>query len=354
MVTDQLANLPFQYWLLIIAIALLLTGCFALISILYIRRLVASARRKKRHDLQFRYQYFLYDALVESEEGKTPEAFQEFVVTLFREEEEKHGLNKGLLISIILDLKKSLSGQSRVQLLEIAATLKLPDYALRKLRHPSFNTQIQGLREISGLELSDSTVREQVKLIQHTKHAALSQEASLTLIKLGGSPDLSFLNTLTAPLSQWQQIHLHHCLRSFDRHQLPDFSQWLSSKNESVVLFSLRMITEFEQNHTSELLIRQLTHKSANVVAEAIYAVSQLQIAAAVPTLTSLLHHSTPRIQISSIRAIGRLGNTQQITDLSSLLNDSSYWVRQVTAEAIARLRTKVDSSSFPEVIYQS
>jgi len=354
MVTNQLANLPFQYWLLIIAIALLLTGCFVLIAILYIRRLVASARKKKRHDLQFRYQYFLYDALVEIEAGKTPEAFQEFVVNLFQEEEQKHGLNKGLLINIILDLKKSLSGQSREQLLEIAATLKLPDYALHKLGRQSINTQVQGLREISGLQLSAPTVRKKVKQIQHSKHAALSQEASLTLIKLGDSPDLSFLETLTTPLSQWQQIHLHHCLRNFDRHQLPDFGQWLASDNESVVLFSLRMITESRQHHSKELVIRLLSHESINIVTEAIYAVSQLKIISAVPTLVSLLHHSNSRIQISSIRAIGQLGSAEQITDLENLLIDSSYWVRQITADAIARLKRKVDSSPDPEVIYQS
>ncbi|MGD1889931.1 MAG: HEAT repeat domain-containing protein [Cyclobacteriaceae bacterium] len=352
MITDQLANLPFQYWVLAVAISLLMAGCLVLIAILYIRRLVSATRKKKRHDLQFRYQYFLYDALVESEAGKTPEAFQEFVVNLFREEEEKHGLNKELLINIILDLKKSLSGQSRAQLLEIAATLKLPDYALRKLDRLSFNTQIQALREISGLQVTDSAVQEKVKQIQYAKHAALSQEASLTLIKLGESPDLSFLDVLTTPLSQWQQIHLHHCLRNFERHQLPDFSQWLTSTNESVVLFSLRMITEFEQCNNSELIIHQLSHKSANVVTEAIYTVSQLKIASAVPTLVSLLHQPNPRIQISSIRAIGRLGTTQQVPDLESLRIDSSYWVRQITVEAIARLRTKVDSAS--EVIHQS
>ena len=352
MITDQIINLPFLYQLLVMSITLLVIVCFAIITLLYIRRLVSSAQKKKRLDLQFRYQYFLYDALVESEAGKTPEAFQKFVIDLFREEEEKHGLNKELLINIILDLKKSLSGSSRAQLLEIAATLELSDHALRKLRRSSFNTQVQGLREISGLQLSDPTVWERVKQIQHSRHAALSQEASLTLIKIGDSPDLSFLNTFSTSLSQWQQIHIHHCLRNFERHQLPDFSQWLTSDNESIVLFSLRMIAEFQQQQARELVISQLFHKSANIVTEAIYTVSQLKITDAIPTLISLLHQPNPRIQISSIRAIGQLGNNQQINALDNLLRDSSYWVRQATSEAIAQLKTKVYSSSDLEIIH--
>lgn len=330
------------YWFLFCTVVLLLVSCLTLIVVLYTRRSLSLIREKKRKDLKFRYQYFLYDALVESQSDQSGKDFYNHMLSFFQEEQKKNGLDKQLLIGIIADLKGSLLGSSREQLLALANALELPEYSLQKLRSSSFSTRAQGLREIGGLHSSDSQLKERVKAIQDSNDAILAQEASLALIKLGNSPDLSFLDTTSSPISQWQQIRLHHHLRAFERYDLPDFGRWLTSDNESVVLFALRMIAEFEQHYASQLIIEQLSHPSANVVVEAIYTIKRLKLTEAASSVAALLEHPKARIQLASIQAVGQLCSATDdlIASLHTFSEHPDYWIRMAASRAISQLKS--------------
>ncbi|MEQ9439044.1 MAG: HEAT repeat domain-containing protein [Cyclobacteriaceae bacterium] len=343
-----ISDLPFPYWLLAAAIALLAFGCLTLILIVYSRRTFSLMQERKKNDLRFRYQYFLYDALVESQKNSID--FQHVVLTLFQEENKKHKLDKQVLMKLLIDLKRSFTGSSEAQLLQLAKDLQLPEYAYQKLQNRRWSTQAQGIRELSAIHVSDKAYQSEIAELRTSSNLMLSQEAQISLVKLSNPPDLSFLNDLRTPLSHWHQIHLYHHLRTVNKEFLPDFGRWLSSENESIVIFSLRMMAEFEQRYHTEVVLQQLGHNSGAITLEAIRTVKQLRLTQAVDALVSLLQHNNPKVQLASLQAIGQLGSIQHLSYLNPLLTHQDYWIRRTAQDAILQLQqTAATPSSSPE-----
>ncbi|MEM8966791.1 MAG: HEAT repeat domain-containing protein [Bacteroidota bacterium] len=331
----------------LVSVALvLMLGCLALVLVLYIHRALAMARKKKVDDLQFRYQYLLYDALVESQSENASDNFLETVLQLFQQEKKRSGsLNQQVLTDIILNLKKSLTGAAQDQLLELAYALGLPEYAQKKLRQQSFNIRTQGLHEVTAMQINSTEIRNEIEVLQQVDTSPINQEVILALTKLESAPNLGFLNKLTTPLSEWLQIRLHHHLRSLERHQLPDFSQWLDSTNESVVLFALRMTAEFKQYAASQKVLNQLNGSLVPILIETIKTVTKLKLEEAIPSLTNLIQHENTDVQLASLEAVGELGNSQQLATLSSLHEHPNYWVRRATATAVTQLESNTPVS---------
>lgn len=323
--------------------AILMLGCLTLVLVLYIHRALAVARTKKKDDLQFRYQYLLYDALVESQLGNVSGSFLETALKLFEQERKRSkSLNQQVLTDIILNLKKSLTGAAQDQLLDLAHALELPQYSRKKLRQKSSSVRTKGLHEVSAMQLSNREVINEIEMLQHTDVQQVDQEVILALAKLEHSPHLTFLNNLTTPLSEWLQIRLHHYLRSLERHQLPDFSQWLDSSNESVVLFALRMIAEFRQHTANQRVLGHLTSSSVSILTETIRTITRLKLTEAIPSLMDLTRHENTDVQLASLEAVGKLGDPRQVGMLNNLQEHPNYWVRRATATVVTQLKSNV------------
>lgn len=335
----HISSFTFSYWYLAYAVFALGAICAALIIVLYIHRTLSLSKERKRNELRFRYQYFLYDAMVESQSESDSLDFQTIVLSQFEAEKKKRKIDVQVLTNLLLDLKRSFTGSSEAQFLQLAKALQLPQHAFQKLQHRRSYVQIEGIRELTAMHSSSESVQTSLSALSCSPHPLVSQEAHLALVKVSDKPDLSYLDTLTSPLSEWQQIHLYHHLRSIDSRGLPEFKQWLSSDNESVVIFSLRMIAKLEQYGATELVLLQLKHRSKAIVLEAINTIVQLKITQGLEPLVRLLHHSDSVIKRSSIQAIGRLGSSGHQDCINPLLSHPDYWVRRSATEAIALLQ---------------
>ncbi len=345
-VAIQLETLIYSHGLLLGIAAFLLSTCLVLVIVLYIHRTLSVIREKKKSDLQFRYQYLLYDALVETQAENASNSFLEVALELFqREKKQNKYLDPQILTDIILNLKKSLTGSAQNQLLSLAHALELPKYSLKKLREQNTSARTQGLHEISAMQVNQPEVKEEIKSLHPSDASHMAQEVILTLAKLESAPDLAFLSNLDTPLSELLQIRLHHHLRSVDRHCLPNFSQWLDSENESIILFALRMIAEFQQHSAAQSVLHQLSNSSPSVITEAIKTVDQLQLVEAIPILMSLVQHEDTDVQLASLQAISKLGNHQQTAGLDSLSQHPNYWVRRASSKAVARLQSNAETT---------
>lgn len=343
-VAVQLETLIYSHGLLLGIAAFLLSICLILVIVLYIHRTLSVVREKKKSDLQFRYQYLLYDALVETQAENAPNSFLNVASELFQQEKKQNKyLDPQILTDIILNLKKSLSGSAQNQLLSLAYALELPKYSLKKLRERNISVRTQGLHEISAMQVNRPEVKEEIRCLYQSDASHMAQEVILALAKLESSPDLAFLSSLNTPLCELLQIRLHHHLRSIGRHRLPNFSQWLTSENESIVLFALRMIAEFQQYSAAPSVLHKLSNSSLSVITEAINTVNRLQLTEAMPTLMNLAKHKDTDIQLASLQAISKLGSHQQTTSLDDLRQHPNYWIRRATSKAVAQIQSNAE-----------
>ena len=95
------------------------------------------------------------------------------------------------------------------------------------------------------------------------------------MIRLNYEDPFAFLDKLVKPFTSWEQLHVYEMI---NRHQItvPDFGQWLNSRNETVVVFSIRMIRAFKQSESFEKLYPLLDHRNPEIREEAIVTLGEL------------------------------------------------------------------------------
>lgn len=242
------------------------------IFILYTRRII-STRDHRIDNLKFKYQYLIYEALVESRTENGANA-QTLIVEKLKKEVAKTKLHKQVLIDLIIDLKKNFLGDAEKQFVRLYQDLHLFQYSFEKLKSSRWDVQAKGIRELTEMNPEDFDTQLAITKMRDARNHSVAEEAQIASIRLEKHP-LSFLHDLEKPLTEWQQINLHHLLLKINKK--PDFTQWLSSSNESVVLFALKMIADFEQKQSEFKVSQCLSHQSIRIREEALRTLLKLK-----------------------------------------------------------------------------
>lgn len=320
-----------------------LVFCFAILlflSVIYIRRNVRLARNRKSKDYQFKYQLLIYEAIIESQEIKSSESVS-MVANKFRDYGLKSRLSKQALIDLMINLKKSFSGEFERQLDQIYRELALYDVSLKKIRKGTWSKKAQGIRELATMNYQEAWL--EIAKLHHSRNKILAQEAQMASIRLAEGKPLYFLDNYTKPLSPWQQINFYQYLLKTDKSLLPDFQRWLSSDNESVVIFSLKMIRVFKQSEAAPVVVNLLKHSSFQVKLQAIQTLTKLEAGTYVNRLFQMLDIQDTNIRVATIHALGKLGNEYHKKLLKPFLLDDTYQVRLAAAKALRGVQIKHD-----------
>lgn len=316
--------------------------CFALIGflfiiVLYTRRILISAKDNKIKELKFRYQYLIYEALIESQNDDRTAASQ-LIVEKLKKDSLETDLHKQVLADLIIDLKKNFSGESAKQFIHLYQALNLSNYSLKKLEVRQWDIQAKGIRELTEMDPDHYDTQLAITGLRYAKNRTVAQEAQIACVRLEKS-SLSFLNGLQQPLTEWQQISLHHSLLKTDRKSLPDFTRWLTSSNESVVLFSLKMIADFEQKYAEPQVVQCLQHVLISIREEAIRTLIKLHTKEALPQILYTGQTCSETVFLAAIKATGLTGSIQHVPLLEPLLQHHSINICQEAERAIARLK---------------
>ncbi len=144
----------------------------------------------------------------------------------------------------LLILHANLLGEEADRLQGLYLSLNFKEDSLKKVKSRNTQLIIQGIGELRQMEI----VNAYPTIAPFLEHSDISiRTAAMTArIQLGKEP-FGFLDDLKTPLTDWQQMRLYHALQRFHRTQIPEFSQWLANENETVVLFAIKMIHEYDQ-----------------------------------------------------------------------------------------------------------
>jgi hypothetical protein len=115
---------------------------------------------------------------------------------------------------------------------------------IENLKNPVWHRKARSLYIITtiGLEIDEALLPE---LLNHPK-AEVRLQTVLYYIRVYQNNPLSFLNDLEVPLTLWQQIYIEDALKHHQG-EIPDFSQWLEHPQSSVVIFSIKLIADYNQ-----------------------------------------------------------------------------------------------------------
>ncbi|MBA3673650.1 MAG: hypothetical protein H0W75_01610 [Chitinophagaceae bacterium] len=187
----------------------------------------------------------------------------------------KHKNFKKTLLASIVKLHEEYSGDYNEKLEDFYHQSGLIKISFLKLKSKAWHDQCEGIRELSQMNIK-AAISDIKKCIWHN-NATLKLEALIAVIRLQGVEGLSVLHEYNGQINDWIQLNLIFELENTNFEAVESFSHFLKSKNESLVIFGLRLIAKFNQRQNLDQIWElQFSDASIRVKTEALRTLERL------------------------------------------------------------------------------
>jgi hypothetical protein len=360
------APLPFSFlsWLKratanpVILIIWIIVGGFVLLFLFFLIMLLGSRlykilKEEKVAAIRGRYERILAELIFS---GPDQEVNTELLRQKFDGGELEKKLGRTLLQRELIKLRRNFSGEVAGKVKDIYLLLGFDKLSNAKLRSRRWYLIAEGIIEISEMDMRD--YYNEVAAFTNHRNFIVRSEAQIATVKLGESDYLRFLDDLSYPLTEWQQLKLHSILSGLSIEKVPDFRNWLGSSNTSVVLFCISMIAHFRQMAAIDDLIKLIDTGNEKVKASAVFALKELSAFDAIPVIASRLEKLGKAPLLNAVDLLSSLGDPEHCSLLEDLLNTGDYdislkacrGIKALTPQGRQRLISLREGSS-PELI---
>jgi len=320
---------------LIIVIISCILCLFVLLIWILINRNKMEARQAETNRLMEQFESLLFDYLT-SEHNE--DIYRKIDLN------SRYDFNRGILISQMRELSKSMSmtmsiglnEEARVQLRNLYQQMHLDQDSIRKIHHSKWHIQVKGFRELAFMDVTEanSKIRHALK----SKNNILRMEAQLALVRLNEDDPFGFLDHLTHPFTLWEQLSVYELIALHDL-PVPQFSRWTSSPNKTVVIFALRMIQVFKQQHAAPQVIECLHHPDKDIRHMAIIVSGEIQLRETLPHLKHMYKNEEYNNCLTIILAMGKMPDEMMLSFLKLVLDKEDDVQLQIeSAKAISKM----------------
>jgi hypothetical protein len=248
----------------------------------------------------------------------------------------KNRFDREVLTAVLLDLRKDVTGKTRTELFRVYQDLELHKDAYNKLNSWRWELVSKGIFELTQMEVKDSYSL--ITKFINDKRSTIRKQAEIAAVSLKEEGINYFLDHTRYKISEWQQLKLLDVVRNKPDYVPPPFRLWLTSKNNHVVLFALRLIKYYNQNDASASLIQLLRHKDNHIKKEAIFCIRDFNVTDAVPVLKTIFWKCTTAVKMYILEALSQLGTEDDIGFLEDVVTKEVAFT--VKGKAISALNT--------------
>ncbi|MCG2616031.1 HEAT repeat domain-containing protein [Terrimonas sp. NA20] len=261
---------------------------------------------------------------------------------------------RGVLIKELVTAAKSMSGAAKENISAFYRAAGLDQITLSQLKSGAWHVKSRSIQTLSHLGQKQHIA----KIYRHTnnRNELIRSEARVAVVKLTGFQGLRFLDVITYPLTEWEQLCLVHEL---SENHLPDFKHipdWLHSDNDSVVEFALRLVESYRILELHGDVAFCLAHGQSSIRKKAVQAVRSINQPQTAPLLATQLLREEEDVQLVVLEAMGEVGSENDLAVLWPFLAHPRTVFKIAAARAIrnshpygmAMLRQRVDMEVHP------
>jgi len=245
-----------------------------------------------------------------------------------------------VLIKALVKTKDEISGSAAGNLQHLFEQLQLHKDCYQRFLSKQWHVKAKAIQQLAEMQQSQYLV----KIYRETNHTNkyIRTEAQLAVVKLTGFKGLRFLNIVSHPVSQWQQLSLLSQLKDGLAEE-DNIRRWLSSSNSTVVEFALRLTEAFKcyQLHTE--VVACLQHTSAVVRRQALHALREI---ACEDTTSVLMHYFSTagkEEQLVVLDLLGEIGTGEkELFFLDTLLSTNDKGIRYSASRAVQQITSNI------------
>lgn len=315
LITAPEFNLEFLGWLTIV---FLILAILYFVGTFFIRNRIGTYNMRSK-DKKMEFSPMISEFLFYEDSNNKEEKKNYLNLKVQIRESIKDNFDRNILTEVLLDLRKDLSGQSQIVLIELYKDLGLHNTAYEKLSSRRWQIISSGILELTAMEVLESYSLI-IKFINH-RQGTIRKQAEIAVVNLKEEGIAYFLDNTKYKISEWQQLKLLDVLRHKPNFDAPQFSLWLTSTNTHVVLFSLRLIKYYKQSDAKRSIITLLKHKNRDIQIEAIDCIKEFYFVDAIPTLKMVFIKANNDVKIAILDTLGEIGSMSEIYFLEILKN---------------------------------
>ncbi|MBC7745920.1 MAG: HEAT repeat domain-containing protein [Flavobacterium sp.] len=240
-----------------------------------------------------------------------------------------------MLINELIILHKNFSGKVNTLISTIYVWLKLENHSKKKLNSWHWYKKAQGIEELS--ELGIESIAEELLLYVNSKNITLRMQAQSGYLQLSKTDPFMFLDYTNQNILPWHQINLMDVLNRRKDINLPLFSRWFSSSNNSTVIFCIRLVVRFHQMESVKELMSLFKHPSEEVRKEMIIAIGELSLVDIEHHLTTNFNNESHSCQIEIIRTVGKIASGTELPFLKRMIFSPDFELRFEAAKSLQK-----------------
>ena len=145
-----------------------------------------------------------------------------------------------ILIKELVTGVKSMSGTANMNICWLYTKMGLERNTLTRLKSKDWHIKAKAIQTLSYLGQKQHITR--IYRLTNNNNELVRHEARIAVVKLTGFEGLRFLDIISHPITDWQQLHLLHELSKQNKTGFKDIGRWLNSPNPSVTEFALRLV----------------------------------------------------------------------------------------------------------------
>jgi len=312
---------PLLISILYIVILYSIVTLITLLTIILLNRRRLEREAELSEFLLEKYQQLLMDYLFE--EKKQEEAFEELCRVANKP------MNRQILIDQMIDLSVNLKGEIKEEIQSLFIRLGLKQDSMEKANSRKWHENVKGFRELAFMNIKDAN--EQIIKSLNASNEILRMEAQIAMVRLSDENPYEFLNLLEKPLSLWEQVTLHEMQI---QHNLatPEFKQWFSSENESVVVFALEMVAWYKQKGIGKELIELYEHENEQVRHTAFKISGEVKLKMTLPAMIRRFPEESNANKLEILRTFAKMPDEKHLTFLKSVLDNEEDVQLQIQA----------------------
>ncbi|WP_293889098.1 MULTISPECIES: HEAT repeat domain-containing protein [unclassified Sphingobacterium] len=244
---------------------------------------------------------------------------------------------RALFLDVLVDSDRKFSGAAKQSINRLFRDFELEDEAWRKLRHRSGYLVAGGVQELAAMNVEAAIPEIMEKL--NDPRTAVYQEAQYALVSFKGYEGLGFLDHFNKPLSDWQQLRLLYSIHDIPEQADLQVKDWIHSKNDSVVIFTLRLIRKFRLMTLYTLVFSLLEHPSINVRVQAVRTLQAIESSETIQQFIQGFDLQPLAVQNEMLKAMKMIKSKESEHFLKELLwNHSPVSIKISAAEVLVVL----------------
>ena len=239
-----------------------------------------------------------------------------------------------IAVGVLVDFKNDNRESEKYPL--IISALGIVEHLEAKFDSRSNSEKIDAFQEAFVLDLNKFDSK--VLRYAYSKNKLIRSEARNSYLALSTNDPYRFFDEFDRDLSKWDQIELMQYLAlQKERGNLEGLGKWINySKNDSLVVFLIKMVGFFKQKGINEILIEKLEDDNEYVRAEAINTLGELNISETEQNLIDRYYTEPEICQVAIVKTIKKFNTGKSLNFLQEIFSDSNNTdTKKIIAEAI-------------------